>query len=194
MKIIAGAALLALVTSSAQAGGKDITYEFKLLSETERLADGTVEVVAIPPKDIFATLVLTHEAVKEHEATLTVQTFYPQSMVNMGVVSFAANASSTPAVSDTFNYPFVKSASDGRASMDLEIVDGELSGSIQVDVAFGHGAVCDLSMQGTDGNWSGQWSCSTSLPEPLFAFTAIPFRVEPGHEHDHDKDKVADRR
>jgi len=180
---------LTLLSLPAQADQKNVTYEFKLLSETERSADGTVGVVPITrANEVLATLILTHEVVKEHEATLTVQIFYPQSMVDKGVVSFAVNTSSTP-TSGTFNYPFIKSASDGRASMDLEIVDGELSGSIQVDVAFGHGAVCDLSMQGTDGNWSGQWNCSTSLPEPLFAFTAIPFRVEPGHEHD----KVSER-
>ena len=70
--------------------------------------------------------------------------------------------------------------------MDLEVVDDELSGSIQVQFAFGHGLSCGLFMQGTDGNWSGQWDCSFGVPtvETLFAFTAIPFRVEPGHEHE----------
>jgi hypothetical protein len=66
-------------------------------SKTQRLADGTVEVVAIPPKDIFATLVLTHEAVKEHEATLSVPPpFPPGPVVDKGVVSFTVNAIPTP--------------------------------------------------------------------------------------------------
>ena len=163
-------------------------------SKTQRLADGTVEVVAIPPKDIFATLVLTHEAVKEHEATLSVPPPSPPGpVVDKGVVSFTVNAIPTPpgGGAKTFNYPFDQKGTGGIPfdAMDLEIVDGELSGSIQMGAAFGEAVSCDLTMQGTDGNWSGQWQCFFGFSEELFAFTAIPFRVEPGHEHD----KVSER-
>jgi len=66
-------ATLSLVALPAWAGDRDnVTYEFKLLSETERSAGGTVGVVPITrSNEVFATLVLTHKAVEEHEATLS---------------------------------------------------------------------------------------------------------------------------
>jgi len=70
-------AALSLVSIPAWAGDShNLTYEFKLLSETERSADGTVGVVPITrSNEVLATLALTHKAVKEHEATLTVENF-----------------------------------------------------------------------------------------------------------------------
>jgi hypothetical protein len=112
-------------------------------------------------------------------------------VVDKGVVSFTVNATPTPpgGGAKTFNYPFDQKGTGGIPfdTMDLEIVDGELSGTIQMGASFGNAASCGLTMQGTDGNWSGQWQCFDPANPPLFAFTAIPFQVEPGHE------KVAER-
>ena len=67
-KALSGAALLTLLALPAQADQKNVTYEFKLLSETERSADGTVGVVPITrSNEVLATLVLTHKAVEKHE-------------------------------------------------------------------------------------------------------------------------------
>jgi hypothetical protein len=134
-------AALSLVSIPAWAGDShNLTYEFKLLSETERSADGTVGVVPITrSNEVLATLALTHKAVKEHEATLTVETFNPTSAVDEGVVSLTVNVAPHN-IPNGFNYPLALIGSaDEIASMDLEIVDDELSGSIQVQFAFGHG-------------------------------------------------------
>jgi hypothetical protein len=90
-KALSGAVLLTLLALPAQADPKNVTYEFKLLSETERLADGTVGVVPITlANEGLATLVLTHKAVEEHEATLTVTPPFPApaTLVDKGVISF----------------------------------------------------------------------------------------------------------
>jgi len=86
-------ATLSLVSLPAWAGDRDnVTYEFKLLSETERSADGTVGVVPITrSNEVLGTLVLTHKAVEKHEATLAVQTFNPTSAVDEGVVSLTVS-------------------------------------------------------------------------------------------------------
>jgi hypothetical protein len=41
-KALSGAALLTLIALPAQAEPRNVTYEFRLLSETERQANGTV--------------------------------------------------------------------------------------------------------------------------------------------------------
>jgi hypothetical protein len=87
-----------------------------------------------------------------------------------------------PRFPGSFNYPSTTNDERKFADMDLEIEDGELSGLIQVEFTVGEAVSCDLTMQGIDGNWSGQWHCLDPANPPLFAFTAIPFRVEPGQE------------
>jgi hypothetical protein len=85
-------AALSLVALPAQADQKNVTYEFKILSETERSADGTVGVVPITrSNEVLADLVLTHKAVEAHEATLTVipsSPTLPATLVDKGVISF----------------------------------------------------------------------------------------------------------
>ena len=134
----------------------------------------------IPFKEVFATLILTHDAVKEREATVVFDNLpfspTPPTNYDKGVVSFAL------APTNVLNYPVLE---NGNINMDLEVGGGELTDSIEMETSAGR-VECKLSMRGADGNWSGWWQCTNpNGPQPLFAFTAIPFRVE--HE------KVADR-
>lgn len=204
MKIIAGAALLTLVALPAQADEKNVTYEFRLLSESQRSPQGVVTIIPITPhNEIIATLVLTHKAFKEGKASVsdTVQAFTPPVVTDDGVVSFAFDQSSPQFPAGLLDFPInaQEKSFDNvflGPSLDLnfDIVDGELSGDIAINSSAQQGPFCDLQMHGTDGNWSGVWGCGVFGPFFTNSFTAIPFHVEPGHEHDHDKNKVADRR
>jgi hypothetical protein len=141
-KALLGGALLTLIALPALAEEKkNVTYEFKRLSETERSADGTVGVVPITrSNEILATLVLTHKAVEEHEATLIVtppSANTPATLVDKGVISFTFKAGPVAGHPGSFNYPPTTTDERKSADMDLEIEDGELSGSIQVEFSVG---------------------------------------------------------
>ena len=75
MKTIAGAALLTLLASSAQAGPREEIYEFTVITDTLqtpplcRPSLCTFTEGPVPYK--LATLTLTHDAVREHQAQLT---------------------------------------------------------------------------------------------------------------------------
>jgi len=81
MKIIAGAALLTLVASSAQAGPREEIYEFTVITDTLqtpplcRPSPCTFTEGKVPYK--LATLTLTHDALRDHQAQLSDQTNPP---------------------------------------------------------------------------------------------------------------------
>jgi len=71
--------------------------------------------------------------------------------------------------------PSTDPADGHRFTFDVDIHDGALSGMIDLTEAVPSG--CELTMQGTDGNWSGSWFCGES---DLHAITAVVKRVT-GH-------------
>jgi hypothetical protein len=200
-KTIAFAAGLSLAAGAAAAAEKNVTYQFKLLSESQRTPQGVVSVVPITKQnEILATLVLTHKAFKEGQASVSdtvVKLFTPPTVTDDGVVSFTFNQNLGLFNSPLFDFPInsYEKAFDNvyfgpyPLNLNFNIMDGELSGDIHIFDSAQGGPFCELQMTGTDGNWSGDWDCGVYTSGTVTSFTAIPFRVEPGHEHE----KVSER-
>jgi len=206
MKIIAGAALLTLVASSAQAGPREEIYEFTVITDTLqtpplcRPSPCTFTEGKVPYK--LATLTLTHDALRDHQAQLSDQTNPPTD--DGRVISFIVPGSyflSIPATNPLCpaGYPNrlfqtippcssvarFKLGGDGY-TLDLgPIIGNNLSGTIDILDEQPHGLGCNLRMQGSNGNWSGTWQCGFFETSILHSFHAIAMRV--GHEHEHEK-------
>jgi hypothetical protein len=65
--------------------------------------------------------------------------------------------------------------------LEFDVRDGELSGDMQLGFPDGHG--CLFRASGTDGNWSGSWTCRGQ--DALHAFSAVP--VLQGAQRPHTK-------
>jgi len=187
-KSIASAALLlSSAAASTSAAPPDVVYQFEVRTETLRSfpceinpsqPNCTVRPNPAAPYPL-GRLTITHKAFSNREAQWSNAS---SPVANSGIVSWAFEGFDqfgTGPMIAMFNQrlsePSTDPADRHRFTFDVDIHGGELSGMIDVTEAVLGG--CGLTMQGTDGNWSGSWFCGES---DLHAITAVVKRVT-GH-------------
>jgi len=126
---------------------------------------------------LLAELTITHKGFAAHRVQWSNMT---DPVTDDGeVVSFESKTAGTALLTVPLVYPNYCPPEPPAFSFDLGIVGKGLGGSIVVQDICQHGDGCALSMNGTDGNWSGTWWCGSARTASLHSFTAMIVPVEP---------------